>query len=89
MKEREALEMLPRAQPHRIQIYFPRNSGLRIDRISKVKQDPRHLVKNLLARSLPVKFALLRIGIHLLIEKLPDGLLEHLVILSHPPQHAR
>jgi len=39
-----------------------------------------HLVKNVLAWTLPIKLALLRVGVDDLIEELPDDLLECLVI---------
>jgi hypothetical protein len=48
----------------------------------------RHLVKNVLAGSLPIKLALLRVRVHHLVKELPDDLLERLVILIHPPMSA-
>jgi len=45
----------------------------------------RHLVKNVLAGSLPIKLALLRVRVHHLVKELPDDLLERLVILIDTP----
>jgi hypothetical protein len=48
----------------------------------------RHLVQNVLAWTLPIKLALLRVGVDDLIEELPDDLLECLVILIYPQDKA-
>jgi hypothetical protein len=47
----------------------------------------RHFVEDLLARSLPVELANLRIGVHLFIEELTNHLLERPMILCIPIPH--
>jgi hypothetical protein len=64
-----------------------KKTRVRIDHSSQATTTVRHLVKNLLAGSLAVELARLRVRIHHLIEELPDDLLERLVILFHKKAH--
>jgi hypothetical protein len=47
----------------------------------------RHFVEDLLARSLPIELADLRVGVHLLVEELTNSLLERPVILCMSIPH--
>jgi len=83
MKEREALEMLPRTQPHGVEIYFATNPSIRMDHSESDEADVRHLVKDLLAGSLPITLAFLRVGVYIFVKELPDDLLKRLVVLIY------
>ena len=87
IKQRKSLEVLPRSQTHGVKIHLAtKKIRVRIDRNgSKATTAVRHPVENLLAGSLAVQLARLRVGIHHLIEELPDDLLKRLVILFPPP----
>jgi hypothetical protein len=79
--------VLPGTKSHGVKVHFAKSLGEINNQGQQSKQASRHFVENLLARSLPVKLARLRIWIHHLIEELANRLLKRPVILRVPDKH--